>query len=36
MVGIIDGNSTGEIVDAIDARYGPGDEILAAVYSGPS
>ena len=28
MVGIIDGNSTGEIVDAIDARYGPGDEIL--------
>ena len=34
MVGIIDGNSTGEIVDAIDARYGPGDEILAAVYSG--
>ncbi len=33
-VGIIDGNSTGIIVDAIDARYDPGAEILAAVYSG--
>lgn len=33
-VGIIDGNSTGIVVDAIAARYGPGDEILAAVYSG--
>jgi Flp pilus assembly protein TadG len=33
-VGIIDGNSTGEVVDAIDARYDPGAEILAAVYSG--
>lgn len=33
-VGIIDGNSSGIIVDEIDLRYGPGDEILAAVYSG--
>jgi Flp pilus assembly protein TadG len=33
-VGIIDGNSTGLIVDAIDERYGPGHEVLAAVYSG--
>ncbi len=33
-VGIIDGNSTGIVVDAIDARYAPGDTILAAVYSG--
>ena len=33
-VGIIDGNSSGIIVDAINERYGPGDEILAAVYSG--
>jgi len=33
-VGIIDGNSTGVVVDAIDARYDPGAEILAAVYSG--
>jgi Flp pilus assembly protein TadG len=33
-VGIIDGNSSGIVVDAINARYGPGDEILAAVYSG--
>ena len=33
-VGIIDGNSTGVVVDKIDLRYNPGDEILAAVYSG--
>lgn len=33
-VGIIDGNSSGIIVDAINARYDPGAEILAAVYSG--
>jgi Flp pilus assembly protein TadG len=33
-VGIIDGNSTGVVVDAIDDRYDPGAEILAAVYSG--
>ena len=33
-VGIIDGNTTGVVVDEIDTRYNPGDEILAAVYSG--
>jgi hypothetical protein len=33
-VGIIDGNSSGIVVDAIGDRYRPGDEILAAVYSG--
>jgi hypothetical protein len=33
-VGIIDGNTSGIIVDAINARYDPGAEILAAVYSG--
>lgn len=33
-VAIIDGNSSGVVVDEIDARYDPGDEILAAVYSG--
>jgi Flp pilus assembly protein TadG len=33
-VGIIDGNSTGAVVDAIDERYDPAAEILAAVYSG--
>lgn len=33
-VGIIDGNSSGIVVDAINARYDPGAEILAAVYSG--
>ena len=33
-VGIIDGNSSGIIIDEIDERYSPGDEILAAVYSG--
>ena len=33
-VGIIDGNSSGIVIDEIDTRYSPGDEILAAVYSG--
>jgi hypothetical protein len=33
-VAIIDGNSSGVVIDEIDARYDPGDEILAAVYSG--
>jgi Putative Flp pilus-assembly TadE/G-like len=33
-VGIIDGNSTGVVIDQINIRYEPGDEILAAVYSG--
>ena len=33
-VGIIDGNSTGIVVDEIDLRYDPGAEVLAAVYSG--
>jgi Flp pilus assembly protein TadG len=33
-VGIIDGNSSGIIVDEINARYDPGAEVLAAVYSG--
>lgn len=33
-VGIMDGNSAGIVVDAIGQRYRPGDEVLAAVYSG--
>jgi Flp pilus assembly protein TadG len=33
-VGILDGNKSGIIIDAIDGRYDPGSEILAAVYSG--
>ncbi len=33
-VGIMDGNSAGVVVAAIGSRYAPGDEILAAVYSG--
>jgi len=33
-VAIIDGNSSGVVIDEIDARYDPGQEILAAVYSG--
>jgi Flp pilus assembly protein TadG len=33
-VGIMDGNSTGEVVDQMDVKYVPGDEILTAVYSG--
>ena len=33
-IAIIDGNSSGIIITDIDTRYSPGDEILAAVYSG--
>ncbi len=33
-VAIIDGNSTGIVIDKIDKRYNPGAEVLAAVYSG--
>jgi Flp pilus assembly protein TadG len=33
-VAIIDGNSSGIIITEIDDRYNPGEEILAAVYSG--
>jgi Flp pilus assembly protein TadG len=33
-VGLMDGNSTGAVVDAIGERYKPGDEVLVAVYSG--
>ncbi|MEX1171722.1 MAG: pilus assembly protein TadG-related protein [Chloroflexota bacterium] len=33
-IGIMDGNSAGIVVSAIGDRYKPGDEILAAVYSG--
>ena len=33
-VAIMDGNSSGIVISAIDDRYSPGDEILAAVYSG--
>jgi hypothetical protein len=33
-VGIMDGNAAGEVIDAIAARYRPGDEIMVAVYSG--
>jgi hypothetical protein len=33
-IAIMDGNSSGIIIDEIDGRYAPGDEILAAVYSG--
>ena len=33
-VAITDGNSSGIIISAVDDRYAPGDEILAAVYSG--
>jgi hypothetical protein len=33
-VGIMAGNTSGIIVDAVNTRYGPGDEILSAVYSG--
>jgi hypothetical protein len=33
-VAIIDGNSTGIVVDEVDQRYNPGAEVLAAVYSG--
>jgi len=33
-VGILDGNSSGIVIDEILLRYVPGDEILCAVYSG--
>jgi hypothetical protein len=33
-VGLMDGNTSGIVIDAINQRYAPGDEILAAVYSG--
>jgi Flp pilus assembly protein TadG len=33
-IAIIDGNSSGIVIDAINVRYAPGDEVLAAVYSG--
>ena len=33
-IAILDGNNTGVIVDAIRDRYAPGDEVIAAVYSG--
>ena len=33
-VGIMNGNSSGIVIDEMALRYGPGDEILAAVYSG--
>ena len=33
-VAIMDGNSSGIIIDELDLRFAPGDEILAAVYSG--
>ena len=33
-VGIMDGNSSGIIIDAVDDRFVPGQEVLAAVYSG--
>ncbi|HEX5825260.1 MAG TPA: pilus assembly protein TadG-related protein, partial [Candidatus Limnocylindrales bacterium] len=33
-VAIMDGNSSGIIIDAVDDRYVAGQEILAAVYSG--
>ena len=33
-VGIIDGNSSGIIIDAVDDRFVPGEEVLVAVYSG--
>jgi len=33
-VGVIDGNSTGIAIDEMARRFGPGDEILVAVYPG--
>jgi Flp pilus assembly protein TadG len=33
-IAIIDGNSSGIVIDEINQRYDPGAEILAAVYSG--
>ena len=33
-VGLLNGNSTGAAIDALDDRFSPGDAILVAVYSG--
>jgi hypothetical protein len=33
-VGLLNGNSTGAAIDALDDRFSPGDPILVAVYSG--
>jgi hypothetical protein len=33
-VGILDGNKSGIIIAGVDGRFAPGDEVLAAVYSG--
>jgi hypothetical protein len=33
-VGILDGNKSGIIIAGLDDKFNPGDEILAAVYSG--
>ena len=33
-VAILDGNKSGIIIDAIEDRFAPGDEVLCAVYSG--
>ena len=33
-VGILDGNKSGIIITGLDNRFSPGDEVLAAVYSG--
>lgn len=33
-VAIMSGNSTGVVIDALNQRFGPGDEILVAVYPG--
>ena len=33
-VGLLNGNSTGAAIDALDDRFSPGDAVLVAVYSG--
>ena len=33
-VGLLNGNSTGAAIDAVDQRFSPGDPVLVAVYSG--
>ena len=33
-VGLMDGNSAGLVVSAVQGRFAPGDEVLCAVYSG--
>ena len=33
-IAVTSGNSSGAVVSAIDDRFGPGDEVLCAVYSG--